>query len=301
MKELCLRLGIERNPSTAYHPQTDGQTKQTNQEMEQYLRLYISYRQDDWTEWLPIAEFAHNNWIHSSTGKSLFFINLGRHPNTGKEIRGLGEKNPSVDEFLEGMSHMRKEVEVALKKTNEVMKQKFDSNKGPEWQFNTGDLVWVDGTHYNTDRPSRKLAFKRASPFPIMRKVESAAYELKIPSDWKHIHPVIYESYLKPYTRPTFEQQQERSNSTVTPMPGKEMVLEVEEVLDSRWRNDHLQYLIEWRGQPWEERTWEDRNNILEGARQLCNKFHKEHPDAPRIPAIRIPGRLLSEVARTRS
>ena len=61
MKELCLRLGIERNPSTAYHPQTDGQTKQTNQEMEQYLRLYISYRQDDWTKWLPIAEFAHNN------------------------------------------------------------------------------------------------------------------------------------------------------------------------------------------------------------------------------------------------
>ena len=50
MKELCLCLGIKRNPSTVYHSQTDGQTERINQEMEQYLRLYISYCQDDWVE-----------------------------------------------------------------------------------------------------------------------------------------------------------------------------------------------------------------------------------------------------------
>jgi len=68
MKELYSRLGIERNPSTAYHPQTDGQTERVNQELEQYLRLYCNYRQNDWTEWLSIAEFSYNNRIHSSTG-----------------------------------------------------------------------------------------------------------------------------------------------------------------------------------------------------------------------------------------
>ena len=52
MKELCSWLGIERNPSTAYHPQTDGQTEWVNQELEQYLRLYCNYRQNDWAEWL---------------------------------------------------------------------------------------------------------------------------------------------------------------------------------------------------------------------------------------------------------
>ena len=100
--------------------------------MEQYLRLYISYHQDDWVEWLPLAEFAYNNRSYSSTGKSLFLINLGRHPNTSKEIEKSKERNPLADKFLEEMSHIRKEVEEALKRTNEVMKQKFNKNKEPE-------------------------------------------------------------------------------------------------------------------------------------------------------------------------
>jgi len=81
IKGIYAQLGIERNPSTAYYPQADGQTERVNQEMEQYLWLYCSYRQDDWTEWLPMAEFAYNNQIHSATGKSPFFVNLGHHPN----------------------------------------------------------------------------------------------------------------------------------------------------------------------------------------------------------------------------
>ena len=101
MKELCNQLGIERNPSTAYHPQKDGQTERVNQEMEQYLRLYISYQQDDWAEWLPMAEFAHNNRQHSSTGKSPFFVNLGRHPNIHGEREKSTKRVPEVDEFVQ--------------------------------------------------------------------------------------------------------------------------------------------------------------------------------------------------------
>jgi len=100
--------------------------------MEQYLSFYISYCQDDWVKWLPLTEFAYNNQSHSSTGKSLFLINLGRHPNTSKEIEKSRERNPSTDEFLEEINHMRKEIEEALKKTNKVMKQKFNKNKEPE-------------------------------------------------------------------------------------------------------------------------------------------------------------------------
>jgi len=69
-----------------------------------------------------LAEFAHNNQSHLSIGLSLFFINLERHPNTRKEVRGTKEKVPSVDEFLEGMSLVRKGIELALKKTNKTIK-----------------------------------------------------------------------------------------------------------------------------------------------------------------------------------
>jgi hypothetical protein len=73
-------LGIEANPSTAYHPQTDGQTERQNAEIEKYLRAWINERQDDWSEWLPMAEFAINNRVASATGVSPFFLNHGRHP-----------------------------------------------------------------------------------------------------------------------------------------------------------------------------------------------------------------------------
>lgn len=58
---LCQILGIKQNLSTAYHPQTDGQTERTNQTLEQYLRMFINYDQDDWVEWLPLSEFVFNN------------------------------------------------------------------------------------------------------------------------------------------------------------------------------------------------------------------------------------------------
>jgi len=90
--------------------------------MEQYLQLYYSYWQDDWTKWLPMAKFTCNNRIHSVTGKFLFFINLGRYPNTGREVKRLKENTPSVDTFLEVMERTKREVKMALEKTNEVMK-----------------------------------------------------------------------------------------------------------------------------------------------------------------------------------
>jgi hypothetical protein len=77
MKGLYQTLGIEANPSTAYHPQTDGQTERVNQELEEYLRIYVNKRQNDWVDWLPIAQFCHNDRSHSATGFSPFMITTG--------------------------------------------------------------------------------------------------------------------------------------------------------------------------------------------------------------------------------
>jgi len=77
-KELNRMLGIETRLSTAFHPQTDRQTEQMNQELEQYLRFFIDYRQKDWLEWLALAEFAVNNKVHTTTKVSSFMANYGR-------------------------------------------------------------------------------------------------------------------------------------------------------------------------------------------------------------------------------
>ena len=67
----------------AYHPQTDGQTKQVNQALEQYLQCYVDYNLNNWLDLLPSAEFAYNNQAHKGIKESLFFLEYGRHPRVG--------------------------------------------------------------------------------------------------------------------------------------------------------------------------------------------------------------------------
>jgi hypothetical protein len=80
IKDLYRMLGIEGNLSMAYHLQTDGQTEWMNREVEQYLRMYVNYQQNNLAEWLPLAEFTYNNGIHEAMGHMPFFLNHGRHP-----------------------------------------------------------------------------------------------------------------------------------------------------------------------------------------------------------------------------
>src|SRR5258708_23547165 len=84
-RELATLLDIQLTPSTAYHPQMDGQMEQVNQEIEAYLWVFVSHHQDDWADWLPPAEFAYNNHIHSATCRTPFELDSGQHPQMGLE------------------------------------------------------------------------------------------------------------------------------------------------------------------------------------------------------------------------
>ena len=181
------------------------------------------------------------------------------------------------------------------------MKKKWNTKKKSEIERKKGDLVWVDVAHYNTNQPSKKLSAKWLGPFPIIQKVGKLAYELKIPSTWKSIHPVVNESYLTSYVTPIFKQQLQRSDNRVANPINQTCIQEVEEILDSRWRGDKLQYLIKWKGQPLEERTWEDRTEVIKGAPRSCKKFHQRHPDAPRVPVIWLPGKTYADITKTQS
>jgi hypothetical protein len=79
-RDVCERLGIERTLSIAFHQQTDGQTVRVNAVMEQYLRNFVNYQQDDWVHWLPMAEFAANNHTSDTIGHYPFYSNYGFHP-----------------------------------------------------------------------------------------------------------------------------------------------------------------------------------------------------------------------------
>ena len=84
-QELYRMLGIALSTTTAYHPQSDGQTERVNQELEQYLWVFVNERQDDWDGLLPMAEFQYNNHVHSSTQQTPFLLDTGQHPHMGFE------------------------------------------------------------------------------------------------------------------------------------------------------------------------------------------------------------------------
>src|SRR5258705_13107487 len=96
MRELNRLLGIKTMTSTAFHLQTDSQTEHVNQEIEQYLRLFVEHQQSDWMDWLPMAEFSYNNQMQAATKNTPFMLNFGQRPRMGMEPRAATRVN-SVD------------------------------------------------------------------------------------------------------------------------------------------------------------------------------------------------------------
>ena len=143
MKNLYKLIGIEGSPSTAYHPQTNGQTERVNLEVEQYLGIYVNHHQGDWVDLLPIVEFSLNNKIQVSTGYLPFFINHGCHPDSGNAILRQSA-NETATMLAKRMKGNHKDCQVALVKARDSMKHFYDKKKGASHDNSEGDLVWVE-------------------------------------------------------------------------------------------------------------------------------------------------------------
>ena len=115
MKELNNLLEIQTKLSTAYYPQMDGQMERINQELEQYLRVFIDHRQEQWLDWLGTAEFVYNNKVHATTKTLLFKANYGQDPKMGFEGRRK-RKYEAVEKFVERMRKIQEKVKAALEK-----------------------------------------------------------------------------------------------------------------------------------------------------------------------------------------
>ena len=231
MDALYTLLKIEGNPSTAYHPQTDGQTERYNATVEQYLRLYTNHPQNDWVEWLALAEFAHNQNTTVS-GYSPFMLNFGQQPNIRGEHRKT-VRNESAKEFVEMMQGTFKLAKESLEHAAKDMKRFHDRKSRTSIEYQPGDLVLLEGTNIRSDQPSKKLDTKQYGPFKIVEKVGNAAYKLKLDSKWRGIHDVFNECLLHPYTKGMFPSQK------TMPPPPPDIIngveeQEIEEILASR-------------------------------------------------------------------
>ena len=192
MKELNNLLGIQTKLSTAYHPQMDGQTERVNQELEQYLRVFIDHRQEQWPDWLGTAEFVYNNKVHMATKISPFKANYGQNPRMGFEGRRKG-KYEVAEKFMEKMKKIQEEAKAVLGKAQEEMKRFGDRKQGKGEEYKVGDLVLLSTKDLKWQMKGRrleKLTEHFVGPYKVKGIVLSNVIELELPNSIK-IHPVI--------------------------------------------------------------------------------------------------------------
>ncbi|MBW0570122.1 hypothetical protein O181_109837 [Austropuccinia psidii MF-1] len=272
-----IQLKISRDLSTAYHPETDGQTERVNQILEQYLRMYVSYHQDDWNTWLPLVEFAYNNSDHSSTKQSLFFTVYERDPQFDSVYITQDTPSGKLSTKIQSVQKdVKRELEVAINR----FKRYADKSRASPPVFNPGDMVWLSSKNIKSTRPTKKLSERLLGPFPNLKKVSTHAYHLKLPSQWKSIHPVFHISLLEPVKTSTIPiRHQEPPLPTIIE---EEEEWEVSQILDSKLKRGKLWYLVEWKGfsQDPERSTWEPTKN-LKNCPELVKDFHSLYPDKP--------------------
>ena len=271
-------LHISVKLSSGYHPKTNGQTERTNQTLEQYLHCFINYQQDDWVDFLYLAEFAYNNSVHSSTGYSPFFANTGSHPRwTMTEHPGV-PINRAVEDRLSCLQEIHATILHNLRDAQSTYKRIADRHRLDSSEtFQVGDRVWLLQHNIKTTRPCGKLDYQRFGPYEITGKISDVAFRLHLPPHM-HLHPVFHVSLLEPYTTSSIP------GCLTTPPPPVEFLegpeFEVAAILDSKIVRNKLYYLVDWLGYTPNDRTWEPATNLVNVA-DMVTEFHRQYPHKP--------------------
>ena len=183
-----------------FYPQTDGQTERVNQKLEQYLRMFINYRQEQWPEQLGTAEFAYNNKMHSSTQILPFKANYRQDPRMGFKGRKKG-KYQGAEKFIKKMKEIQEEAKAVLGKVQEEMRKYMDRKRGEVNEYKVGNLVILstkDLKYQMIGRRTEKLTERFVGPYKIKKIVLLNAVELELPSTVK-IHLVVNVSRIHKY------------------------------------------------------------------------------------------------------
>ena len=200
IRELNRMLGIKNKMLIVFYPQTDGQTKRVNQELEQYLRMFIDHRQEQWLDWLGTAEFTYNNKAHLSTKTLLFKANYGQDPRIEFEERKK-RKYEGAEKFVMKIKEIQKEAKAALGKTQEEMKKYMDRKRKEVDEYKVEDLVMLstkDLRYQMVGRRMEKLMERFVGPYKVKKIVLANVVELELSSTIR-IHPVVNVSRICKY------------------------------------------------------------------------------------------------------
>src|SRR6202045_3684148 len=148
-RSLGKALDMKLHFSSGYHPEADGQTERTNQTLEQYLRAYCNYQQDNWSDLLPLAEFAYNNAPSAATGITPFFANKGFHPNLSISISRTFSSTWAKD-FTVDLDKLHQDLRAHIAAAQEWTQKYADRKRLPAPEIRPGQCVFICAEYFQT-------------------------------------------------------------------------------------------------------------------------------------------------------
>ncbi|MBW0535777.1 hypothetical protein O181_075492 [Austropuccinia psidii MF-1] len=141
-------------------------------------------------------------------------------------------------------------------------------------------MVWLSSKNIESTRPTEKLSERWLGPFEILKKASTHSYHLKLPSQWKSIHPVFHISLLEPVKTSKIPNQHQEPPPPI--IIEEEEEWEVSQILNSKLKRGNLWYLVQWKGfsQDPERSTWEPAKN-LKNSPEVVKDLHSLYPEKP--------------------
>lgn len=255
--DLFTLQGVSLNKSTAYHPQTDGQTEIVNKCLETYLRCMCTEKPSSWFKWLSLAEWWYNTHFHSSIQTSPYEVVYGQAPPI--HLPYLPSESPIavVDRTLSAREAVIKMLKFHLLRAQNRMAQQANKRRSDR-VFCIGDYVFLKLQPYRqtTMRQSNfhKLSPKYFGPFKVLDRIGATAYKLELPST-AGIHDVIHVSQLKLCSNPAATQVIHLPHASATAVREPAAILDRKMV--KRGRVAATKVLVQWKDSPLEAATWE--------------------------------------------
>src|SRR5467141_772775 len=196
-RSLVTALDMKLHFTSGYHPEGDRQTERTNQTPEQYLRVYCNYQQDNWSELLPLAEFAYNNTPSTTTGITPFFANKGYHPNLTVHPE-CDLASARAHNFVTDLDELHQQLWQHIAEAQRRYQTSADSRRLPVPEFKVGSQVFVKAQYFHTIQPSKKLSNKSIGPYEVLAHPGTHSVTLRLPHNFRAVHPVFHVSMLEP-------------------------------------------------------------------------------------------------------
>ncbi|KAF8752634.1 hypothetical protein RHS01_07533 [Rhizoctonia solani] len=220
----------------------------------------------DWTKWLPMAEFAYNNAVHSSTGKTPFTALYGWEP--ALTPSSVPTDVPEANNLAQTMEKQWREVESALQQSKSRMTA---GEQGSPLEFELGEEAWLDAKNVNLKTLSPKLTEQRLGPFKVTKKISNRAYQLELPPTMR-IHNIFYVGLLSKVKR---DKKRTFENCPPPVTVDGEEEYKVEGITDAEERDRKWFFKVKWKGYGLEENTWEPQEN-LKNTKKFLEKYKKE-------------------------